>query len=240
MSYGLTCFNASGQLTLSSDGYLFGYIGKATLVSITAAGTDTSGSDQSYATYTITWGAPIICGVALEGLSTSSGSCVDWFTNSGSTWTIHVRHTNRATNSLGFLGQLSTADVHVWGLPVSVSGFGGALYDGSGNLTGDLTRRPLTFDRAIAMDASTTSVAMTGYTQPVVVGASNMQKTTTTPSGSNSINRNYRSLWNWDDIDGLLTRVFDVSHYELDADPVVESSHVWAANVLLLEGASLS
>ena len=160
-------------------------------------------------------------------------------TNSGSTWTIRVWHSNLTTSTLGFEGQLSGAEVYVWGLPVSVSGYGAALYDSSGNLTADLLRRPLTFKARIAMAGGTTSVAMSGVVKPVVIGTPGLYKQTSAKSGTVWTNRIYNGAWRWVPASNLLERDYVQREYFQDDGGIPIITTAANVNALLVEGNGL-
>jgi hypothetical protein len=164
MSHGLFIENDSGKLVFSSEGMLFGYLGKAVLSSTTAPTTEASG----FSTLTFEHNAPIIAAVKL---TTNHFSILLSMTRSGSTWTIVVHHGNAlSTNAQGFQNQV-TPDVYVWGLPVSVSGYGVALYSAAGVLTADLSRRPLTIAQKLDWSNVTVTEAIGGgIVTPAIVG----------------------------------------------------------------------
>lgn len=225
-------------MTLSSDGYLFGYIGKATWVSTTQPGTSTVNSNGGFSTYTITWPGDIIVAVAVSGFS-GSGTYLRSQSQSGSTWTITVFNTTTSTGSLGFATQVAT-DVYVWGVPTTPSTYGLALYDSAGNLTGDLSRTPLIFKDRVSFSSSDTSKTTSSYTKPAIIGSARMLQQTATNIGGSVPWRNltYEGVWQWDS--GTLYRSFAQTRYNRDDGPGPVSSVTGDASVLLLEASALT
>lgn len=237
MTYGLTCLNDSGELTIAADGYLFGYLGKATYVSTTPPGTSTSDSFAGFSTYTFSWGAPIVVSV---GLVANQPTHVMEFSNSGSTWTIRVFHGNNSSNSLGFDVQATSTDVYVFGLPTTLPAYGMAFYDGSGNLVGDLSRQPLLFKQRVTMGAGVTTMTMTGYTKPAVLGYAEMDKTTSVLSGVTHQNRLFGGTWYWNTSTGKLERNYFQNEYFQDDAGIAITTNVYASDAVLIEAIGLT
>lgn len=239
MSYGLTTVNGSDKLTMSTDGYTYGYIGKATLVSITPPGTDTVSSFAGFSTYTITWPGKII--VALP-IKSNGAVCLLGQSQSGSTWTIKVHKSNGSSNALSFKNQ-EESEVFVFGAPVSVSDFGVALYSASGELVADLGRRPLSFDRMVSMAANVNTASFSGLTKPAVIGTEPTYITQTFDTGSGPtpwVNRIIGGAWRWDTASGLIERDSRQEQYFEDDGPIIASTNRPAATVLLLEANALT
>lgn len=162
MAYGISVENASAKLVLSSDGLVLGYLGKATHSSTTAPTATANG----YSTYTFSHAGKIVPAIKLV---TNYNSLLLSMSQAGSTWTITLYH-GTGTDANGFQPQ-STADVYVWGLPVSVSGYGMAMYDAGGNLTADLSKRPLSILQKIDWGTTTVTESIAGgITTPAVIG----------------------------------------------------------------------
>lgn len=244
MGYGLTVFNEGGGMTLSSDGLIYGYIGRATYQSIVQPPGPLSGTigwpsegDCGYSVYTIDWPGPII--VALPVKTNGSTALLDMF-QSGSTWTIHVHKGNGSTNAIGFDLQEAT-EVYVFGRPTTVSGFGLALYNAAGQLTGDLSRKPLTFDRFVSMAGGVTFVAFSGLTVPAVVGDAIWFESTSEPY-DDTFNDNYmrRGAWRWNSTLGRLTRTLYLWFYRRSEDVLGASNVIPATSAILLEANGLT
>lgn len=233
MSYGMSCSNNNGELTLSSDGVLFGYIGKASWVSTTQPTATLAG----YSTYTIDWPGSILPAAAIA--TNLGGALILGYSRSGSTWTIDVYHSSGSTNAQGLWLQSATT-VYVWGMPVSVSGYGAALYNASGALSADLTRQPLFFKSRYEFAAYSTDLAMTGVSTPAVIGTSLCIKRTTVKIGSTWTNRVFRGAWMWDTTNNLLTRALPQTEYYPGEDAAgINSITQPATQALLIEGSTL-
>lgn len=225
MAYGLSIENPSGKLVLSSDGIIPGYLGKATLSSVTQNDTTNAG----FSTYTFSHAGPIIPVVKLQS---TRQTFLQSYTQSGSTWTIIVYNGGSPSIDNGFDTQYST-DVYVWGLPVSVSGYGGAIYDGSGNLKGDLLKRPLDIKARIDWDSSTVSGSISGITTPGIIGSLSDWQRAVTGSGTFVVRINAAS-WNYSS--GTLSRsTFSQMIYE----PAEDSNYGGSSTVRRAVVASL-
>lgn len=163
MSYGLLIENPSGQLVVSSDGLFPGYLGKATLVSTV----QDDGATSGYSTFTFSHAAQIIPvlklvdqrSTFLQNLSFASG-----------VWTILVHHAGSPSGTEGFKTQYAP-EVFVWGVPAAVSGWGMAIYDATGNPTGDLTKKPLIVAQQINWTSTDGPEALAaGITTPGIIG----------------------------------------------------------------------
>ena len=191
----MRAYNDAGQLTLASDGFIFGYIGKATLSFVQQA--DTTGVDDfwGFSRYTITWAGRII--VALP-LSLNKPRNLISASKSGSTWTIDVFSGTGALDAQGF-GVQESCEVFVFGQPLSASGFGMAIYNEDGVLTGDFSRKPLFFDRILTFATDQISQSLTGITKPAFIGVETTWQRTTEPlSGGGAtpwLNRNLFGTW---------------------------------------------
>lgn len=197
MGFGLQTTNTSGGLTLSSDGRVYSYLGRATLSSVTQPPNDININEayNGYSTYSFTHSSDIIVALPL----TSYGAVALIGTQQvGSTWIIEVFRSTGSTNTMGFDVQESTSPI-VFGAPVSVSGFGGAIYNAAGQLTGDLTKRPLTFDRYVTFAANTSTATITGgITSPAIIGTDVQIAATNTPYEPATMtyqNRTYFGGW---------------------------------------------
>lgn len=164
MGFGLSQENGNSKLVLSTDGILLGYLGKATYISTT----QTNGETNGYSTYTFSHAGSIVPVLKLvTGLNTVTLS----MSQAGSTWTITVYHGGTPVDAQGFQTQYQ-ADVYVWGVPLSVSGFGMALYSSSGVLVGDISKRPLFVRQRINWNNTTVSETIAGgIVTPAVLGS---------------------------------------------------------------------
>lgn len=151
--YGMTVVNGSNELTISSEGITYGYIGKATLSSTAQASGNTTVKNKGSSFYTINWAGDIV--VALP-VKTNGVTALLNVSQSGSTWTIQVFKGNGSYDAQGFDVQEAT-DVYVFGAPVTVTGYGMALYNSAGVLSADFTRRPMLYKGRFNIAANTTS-----------------------------------------------------------------------------------
>lgn len=234
MGYGITTLNTSGGLTLSSDGRTYGYIGQASLSSVTQPPTGVSIGENGYSTYTITWAGDIV--VALP-IKTNGSTALISQSQVGSTWTILVHKGTGALNSLGFDVQEST-QVYVFGAPVSAPAYGMVLYNASGALSADMTRRPLTFDQYLTFAASASTASFSGMTTPAVIGANPWEQQTSIPFDATFYdNRNYYGSWKWGT--GVLQRNLFQTYYERSVDSWAYSNLIPACGAILIEANGL-
>lgn len=178
MAFGLQIINPSGELVLSDNAYFPCYFGTATFVSTTqpvGVGSFATGSATGgFSTLTFTYAGQIIPVLALPtGRRGSIMSC----TQVGSTWTIRVSHTDGTTLTDGALPTVNmyvqtTPTVHVFGFPTSLAEtFGGAIWNASGQLRGDFSRRPLLIAQRAVLPAATVSLSGIGaLTIPGIAG----------------------------------------------------------------------
>lgn len=241
MGFGFRAFNTSpGWLTLSSDGATYGYIGKATYVSTTPAGTSHVWSFGGYSTFTINWPADII--VAVSVTKNTGGTRLESMQYSGGTWTIKVYSGLNTSSSIGFFDQDSSVEVFCWGRPVSVSGFGMAMYDSSGALSADLSRPPLVFNYSIAQGAGVTSSWIPAYTKLAVIGMPDyMEQFTSYRPGAKWINARNLGAWLWNGSGGSsLDRVQRQVEYWEDDGGVTPSVDTGTCSALLIEASGLA
>jgi hypothetical protein len=180
MGFGLKTWNNGGGLTVSSDGKVYSYLGRATLSSVVQPVNDININEayNGYSSYSFTHAGDII--VALP-LTTYGPTALIGTQKVGSTWLIEVMRGTGPVNSMGFDIQESTSPL-VFGEPLSASGFGMAIYNAAGQLTGDLTRRPLTFDRYVEFPLNVGQVALaSGISQPAIIGTNSQIEQTNTP-----------------------------------------------------------
>jgi hypothetical protein len=238
MSYGLQCVNAGNELTFSSDGYVYGYIGKAVLQSITPPGTDPIGASCGFSTYTIEWPGDIIVAVGLP--SNGLGTRLNSRSKVGTTWTITVFNILfGAADSLGFRPQVA-ADVYVWGLPTTTPPYGLAIYNAAGVLAGDLSRRPLSFNERVVIPGSDLSTSIQPYTAPAVIGYTGGWRGTSVFDSPFWINRIFTGAWMWESGLGLLSRPMRQTVYFRDDGPAAVFDAAHASNALLLEASGLT
>jgi hypothetical protein len=141
MAYGLKIENPTNELVLSDDGFVAGFVGKASLVGTSQADKsnllDMFGGGSSFS---ITFAGQIVPVLKLN--STYSGR-IGGFSRSGDVWTIGT--INADTSSIdadGFTTQVAP-EVYVFGIPDSVTGYGMALFTPAGVPAGNLILPPL-------------------------------------------------------------------------------------------------
>lgn len=203
MSYGITLYNDANQLTLSDQGITFGYIGKATFNYITQPtiapfpGTPTRlDLNAGLSSYSITWAAEILPVVPIKS---NGGTRVHSYTRSGDTWTILVHKASGTYDSNGLSIEEPT-EVYVFGYPISrQSDWGIAIYNDSGILTSDLSRRPLTFNIFAKLGDHyyngeglnyTDNINITGIVKPGILG-NPIYRITTYSNEGGRVTKNY-------------------------------------------------
>ena len=180
MSFGLKTWNNGGGLTFSSDGKVYSYLGRATLSSVTQAPNDININEayNGFSSYSFTHAGDIL--VALP-LKTYGATALIGTQRVGNTWVIEVFSSTGAVNSMGFDIQEATTPF-IFGEPLTATGFGLAIYNEAGQLTGDLTRRPLTFDRYVEFNANSGQSAIAaGIALPAILGIDTQIAQTNTP-----------------------------------------------------------
>lgn len=204
MAYGIQCTNTSGQLTLSSDGFLLGYLGKATFVSKSNASGDSVFSQTGSCIYS--FAAPtsgmIIPAIGLKGSGSNGLVITSYFRTTGNNWQINVIDNGTTTEGYNNLywAQAGTAVIYVWGVPSSVSGYGVALYNSSGVLTADLSRRPLIFTQRVSFVTNDMDVTIGSYVKPAILGHTNSYHNLATDEGVGGtpwFNTQYKGVWSW-------------------------------------------
>lgn len=237
MAYGITCYNDGGQLTLSAESITYGYIGKATYASTVPAGTDPTIAYNGYTTYTITWAGPIL--VALPVLTGATTSLLGT-SQVGSTWTIQVFCSGGTVDSFGFDSQ-RIAEVFVFGKPVSVSGYGMALYNAASQLTCDLSRRPLATGQFVSFTATEVLKPLTGYTKPAFIGGDTTEVTSTAgPTGGLWTNRERAGGWLWDSGGTQLSRPSYQTARIREDMAYTNTTTRWPVDVIIIEASGLT
>jgi hypothetical protein len=206
MTFGLQCNNiTTGELTLSSEAFLFGYLGKATFVSSTSWSGDSISSQAGFSTWTFTSAGPIVCAIGLKA-SGQTGAVITNISQSGSTWTIQVL--DLATTTSGpsggdtvYYDQRTDSDIYVFGFPSSLPAMGMALYNAAGVLTADLSRRPLAPLARIAMSSSSiVDQTIPTPTKPAIVGYPKFTRNVVS-SGHGGftpwLSVGYTGVWEW-------------------------------------------
>jgi hypothetical protein len=200
--FGIQCTNSTtGELTLSSEAYTFGYLGKATFVSTTPAqNVDSLSSTSGYSTWTFASAGPILVALGLKS-SGQSGVSLLGMSKSGSTWTIIVYDGGSGTVSPSSGGtydaQNTTTDVYVFGFPASLPAYGVALYNAAGTLTGDLSRLPLTPAARISLADSVLAATIPVLTKPAIIGHPIYIQKNSVPVGIRYQNTGYKGVWHW-------------------------------------------
>lgn len=244
MGFGIQTVNTSGELTLSSEGYLLSYLGKATHVSTTSYSGDASSSALGFSTYSFTSSTPIVCAIGLKA-SGQSGAFVERLSVSGTTWTIIVRDCSASTEGPSgggsFWEQRTDSDVYVFGLP-SPPAWGAAIYNSAGAFAGDLTRLPLTIRARVALASSATSLTIPSVTKPAVIGNPNSRHSLSTDTHSGPtpwINTHYVGSWQWNG-STTLSRVDVLKTYDHDDGGIPVTTVIDPTSALLIEANGLT
>lgn len=243
MGYGITMTNGSNGLTLSSDGRVYGYLGQATHVQTIQPPGPMSGTlgwpnlgECGYSVYTFTWAGSIV--VAVPAKTNGTTAVLEMF-QTGSVWTIYVHKGTGATNAIGFDVQEVT-QVYVFGMPTAASGYGVAVYNSAGTLTGDLSRRPFAFDRYLSFAANVGSASFSGLTTPAVVGMPIWQQNAVQPYDETfNDNRIYYGAWRWNSTSGLLLRQLFLYTFERDELDIGGTNLMPATSAILIEANGL-
>lgn len=204
MTFGLQCFNASGELTISSEGFTYCYLGKATFVSRTTYSGSAPSSRIGLMTYQFVSSVPIICAIGLKGNSFQAGAAIIGIGRSGNVWTISVRDLSNSTEGPSgggtFYAQRLTSDIFVFGLPVTLPPYGLAIYNAAGTLVADLSRRPMTIAARISMGTNVMSVSMPVMVAPAIIGFPSSSHTNSAKIGTGGtpwVNTWYEGVWTW-------------------------------------------
>jgi hypothetical protein len=181
MAYGMMLENNGNELTFSDSGYVYSFVGRASLVSVTQPGTDPAGASAGFSTYTIEWAGDITVALAVKA---NGATKITNVSRVGNTWTITAFKSTGATNALGLHVQEAT-EVFVFGapLPATTDVWGVFIFDDAGNLTGDLSRQPLTFRGRVNVDAFTNWPMPAGSYVPAMVGGPPGSSRTATNEG---------------------------------------------------------
>lgn len=189
--------NPNNELVFSDSGITYGYIGRASLVSVSQASGNTVAKTQGLSQYTIDWPGDIL--VALPVKANGSTSLIAT-AQSGNTWTISVHKGNGSFDADGFDIEEST-QVYVFGAPVGPrSGFGAWIYNPAGTMVADLSKIPLTWRGRLMMAANVTTWAMpAALSVPAVIGWPLDRNVTSAVSAPSYINRYQARGWRLSD-----------------------------------------
>lgn len=242
MGYGLQCFNpTSGELTLSADAYLFGYLGKATFVSTTNWSGDSLDSQCGYSVYTFTSAGPIVCAVGLKA-SGQEGVAIIGMTQSGSTWNITVLDLALTTSGpsggdTDYYDQRTSSDIYVFGIPTSVPPFGAAFYNASGDLVADLSRVPLAPLVRVAMSSSSvTTQTIPSVTKPAIVGYPAYKRNVVSGGHGGTtpfLAVGYTGVWQWNGSTGISRSEVPVASDRLEFTITTHNNRGPASGILI-------
>jgi hypothetical protein len=235
MTYGLNIEAGLGGLTISSDGITYGYIGRATNTGVSQSGGTTNNRSIGQSSYTINWAGDIVVALPIKANKTTALVNI---TQSGEVWTITCHAGTGTFDSFGFENQEAT-EVYVFGAPVSVSGFGLALYNASGGLCADLSRQPMTV-RGVSSHAANVYdwLLPSGMTTPAVVGTPEDYETTSARDGAFWINRFYS--YGWTLFGGNLRRVPNAIRRLREDGPIGFDKVINAMNAIVIEASGLT
>lgn len=243
--YGIQCNNIStGELTLSSEAYTFGYLGKATLYQLNHYSSDTLSSQAGYTVWTFTSSGPIIAALGV-GSSDGPGRITDIIKVDSTTWHIFVeQYTSSTEGPTGTAAATygvpsSTSNVYVFGLPTTLPAYGVALYNSAGLLTGDMSKIPLQVAAKVSLDTSTSTVTgLPSLTKPAIVGFPNCQRFDSVNHGSYHINTTYVGLWGYSS--GSLARGMVLYSTEQDDAGTTPRTILTATNGMVIEANGLT
>jgi hypothetical protein len=249
MTFGLTCVNDSGELTLSSDAYTLNYLGKATFVSSSDFAGSSTASTAGGSVWSFNWAGPIVCAIGLK----SSGQAgvritsVARSSTSSSAWTINVKdYSTTSTGPSGDTSAYSTqrtdSDIYVFGFPLAANlpNYGFAMFNAAGVLTCDLSKPILGIKTRIALATDAMSQSVGSFTKPAVIGyPAGLAVTSSGPISTLYRNTTYRSVWKWTN-DGSLYRVDVVEVRSLDDGPFTPSSVHEPCGGILIEANGLT
>lgn len=209
--------NNGNELTFSDAGYVYSFVGRATLVSVTQPGTNSANSSAGFSTYTVDWPADITVALAVKSNGASKITSVS---RVGNTWTITVFKSTGTTNALGLDVQEAT-EVFVFGapLPATTGVWGVFIFDNAGNLTGDLSRQPLTFKGRINVDAFAEWPRPAGSYIPGIVGAPPGGSRTATNEGGFYRVREFQVGWRLNNDGTAIYQELYLSRYYRDDAP---------------------
>ena len=246
MTYGMTCLNDSGELTMSSDCFSLCYLGKATFVSSTDYSGTSSSSNVGGSVWTFTWPGPIVCAIGLKGGQIGARiTSVTRSSTSSSTWTINVvdfstTPTGPSGDTSGYYAQRTDSDIYVFGFPIAANlpAYGFAMYNASGVLSCDLSKPLLSINTRVALAVDVMSQTIPSFTKPAVIGYPDGFVTTSTGTG---FYRNTLSLgcWRWVN-DGNLYRIDVASARSIDDAPISGTNRHLTSNGILIEANGLT
>lgn len=231
--YGMTVVNGVGELTISSEGYTYGYIGKASLTSLIQAGGNANVKTGGRSVYTINWPGDIV--VALP-VKTNGITALLSITNSGPTWTINVVKGNGSLDAQGFDVQEAT-DVFVYGAPVAATGYGMALFNSAGAISADFTRRPMLYKARISLGTNVSVYTpLVDMSTSAIVGMPNDRYVTSVRSPSPQYtNRLHSRGWQINISNGQLQRLPYQTLWSIDDGPDAPTDLVRPVSAFLVD-----
>lgn len=235
MAYGAIFENDGNELTFSDSGLVYSFIGRATFVSATQAGTNPTLATSGFSTYTITWPGEIV--VALPA-KTNGSTMLRNISRSGNTWTIQVHKGNGSYDALGFDVQEQT-EVYVFGMPTAATlgTWGMAIFNDAGVVTGDLSRRPLTFRaRILTANPMDEWTLPTGAGVPAILGVPVGDSRSSAPGPNNLFNiRELSAAWRINAANGKLFKDEFLATYRRDDAPGDTYTRRRVMNALLID-----
>lgn len=198
MTFGITCYNNNGELTISSEAQALCYLGKATQVSYSHYSGTSSSSQCGGSVYQFVSAGPVVAAIGLNSSGQAGAVITGMFRHDATTWYFNVVDLTTATEGpTGTTYQVpnTASDIFVFGTPSSVSGYGMALYDSSGNLTVDLSKPLFTPIARVSMTGQTgyTFTLPTTPIRPAVVGYPHISVNTHTSTTAS----HYSGMWTW-------------------------------------------
>lgn len=247
MSFGITIVNDSNELTFSESGTLYSFGGLATFQSIVQADgySGVFSSYNGYSTYTFEYAGHILVALPVDA---NGGTSLLSKTRSGNTWTIKVYKGNGFIDgNTGFENQVQT-NVYVFLRPISLNErWGISIYDAQGNLSGDLSRKPLVYAgilQTAGANNGDVSDMPTPYMQvPLVIGSLGGGRVTSAKSTTyvgRWITRRYAKVWKVNSSNGLFFAANGLMTYQIEDGQIPSSDYGFAAAGIAINGAIYS
>lgn len=246
MTFGIQCFNGSGELTFSSDAYVLAYLGKATFVSTSGYTGTVNSSRIGHSTWSFSYAGPITVAIGLKASGQAGARVLSVVPGSGTTWIITVQDLGTGTEGpsggADFFEQNTDSDIYVFGVPLTVPAYGFAIYDAAGNLAADLTRLPLTVKARLRYGSSVLSLTTPSIVKPAVIGWVGTQHTLSSGGHGGAlpfINTQYEGVWQWDGSTTIF-RTDVLVQYDRDDGGIPVTTDKPAADAVLVEANGLT
>jgi len=119
--------------------------------------------------------------------------------------------------------------------------YGLAIYNSAGNLAGDLSRRPLTFDKFVTLPSGITTSSFSGLTVPAVVGMPHWFNVISEPYDQNFYDtRIFNGAWKWNSTSGVLIRTLYLSSFQRDDVSYGYVNNIPATSAIIMEASGIT